>query len=129
VSKCQVKMENKGYRKLRVWNEAHKFALMIYRTTKNFPREEVFGLTSQIRRASTSVAANIVEGQVRGSSRSFIQYLNIANGSLVEVEYYLELAKELKYLTNEQYKVLDEQRFITGNLLNGLIKAIKNKKT
>ena len=122
-------MENKGYKRLKVWQEAHKLTLMVYKETRKFPKEELFSLTNQLRRAVVSIPANIVEGQVRGSSKSFIQYLNIANGSLVEVEYYLELAKELKYLTNEQYKVLDQQRFITGNLLNGLIKAIKNKKT
>ncbi|OGY26946.1 MAG: four helix bundle protein [Candidatus Woykebacteria bacterium RBG_16_43_9] len=118
-------MEHKGYKKLRVWEEAHKLVLLVYKETKGFPREELFGLTSQLRRAVISVPANIVEGQVKNSRRSFIQFLNIANGSLVEVEYYLELAKELNFLTEKQFKKLDEQRIVVGGLLNGLIKFLR----
>ena len=80
---------NKGYKRLKVWQESHELVLKVYKVTKKFPREEFFGLTSQMRRAVVSVAANIVEGQVRNTSKSFLQFLNIANGSLVEVEYYL----------------------------------------
>ncbi|OGY23412.1 MAG: hypothetical protein A2172_04250 [Candidatus Woykebacteria bacterium RBG_13_40_15] len=120
-------VENKGYKKLKVWQEAHEFVLMIYEFTKRFPKEEVFSLTNQLRRAAVSVAANIVEGQVKNSRKSFIQALNIANGSLVEAEYYLELARELKFLDTKGFDKLDRQRVIVGNLLNGLIKSLKDR--
>ena len=74
-----------------------------------------------------SVAANIVEGQVRNTNKSFLQFLNIANGSLVEVEYYLELSNELSYLKEAEFKIIDQQRLLVGNLLNGLVRSLRNK--
>jgi four helix bundle protein len=114
---------DKGYQKLIVWQESHKFLLHIYHVTKSFPRDELFGLVSQIRRAAVSVAANIVEGQTRSSRNSFIQFLFIANGSLAEVEYYLELARDLCYITEQQYEKLEEKRKTVGGLLGGLIRS------
>ena len=80
-----------------------------------------------MRRAVVSVAANIVEGQVRNTNKSFLQFLNIANGSLVEVEYYLELSNELSYLKEAEFKIIDQQRLLVGNLLNGLVRSLRNK--
>ena len=116
---------NKGYKKLKVWQEAHKLTVMVYKETRKFPKEELFSLTNQIRRAAVSVPANIVEGQARGSKKLFRQFLNIANGSLVEVEYYLELSKELSYLTGRQFDELDQQRLLVGRMLNGLAKSVR----
>lgn len=114
-----------GYKKLHVWNEAHQLILLIYKFTKAFPREELFGLTSQVRRAVISVVANIVEGQARASKKEFLQFLYIANGSLVEVEYYIELSKDLGYIDEKSFLLLYDQRVVVGNLLNGLIRSLK----
>ena len=118
-------MDPTGYKKLRVWTEAHKLVLLIYQITKTFPKDEIFGIISQIRRAAVSVVANIVEGQARASKKEFLQFLYVANGSLVEVEYYLELTKDLRYLTENQYREIRRQQIVVGNLLNGLIKSLK----
>ena len=113
-----------GYKRLIVWKEAHEFVLMIYKATKSFPREELFGLTSQIRRAAVSISANIVEGQARASRKEYVQFLHIANGSLVEVEYYLTLSKDLGYIGEEDYITLDAKRRYIGVLLHKLIASL-----
>lgn len=78
----------KGYRKLIVWQKTDELVFQIYLTTKEFPREEIFGLVSQMRRATFSVPANIVEGYTRFSTKEKIQFYNIAEGSLTKLEYY-----------------------------------------
>lgn len=110
-----------GYRRLIVWKEAHELVLMIYKITKSYPRDELFGLVSQIRRAVVSIAANIAEGQARASRKEYIQFLHIANGSLVEVEYYLTLSKDLEYINQEDFVALDAKRKYIGVLLHKLI--------
>jgi len=129
VSECQVSkyQDKKGYKKLKVWQKAQEFVLKIYEYTYNFPKEEMFGLTSQIRRSALSVTANIVEGQASSSKKEFLNFLNISNRSLVETEYLLETAKDLKYLLEERYIRLEDLRFTIGNMLYGLIRSIKNK--
>ncbi len=117
--------DKKGFRRLKVWNEAHKLTLLVYRITDKFPKHELFGLTPQVRRAVVSIAANIVEGHVKHSKKEFLHHLDFANGSLVEVEYYLELAKDLNYITSPEYETIENQRVIVGNLLHGFIKSIK----
>lgn len=112
-----------GYKKLHVWQEAHALVLMVYKETKRFPRDELFGLTSQLRRSVVSVAANIIEGQARSSRKEFLQFLYVANGSLVETEYYIELAKDLHYIEEKDFLLLQEKRIIVGNLLRGLIRS------
>lgn len=114
-----------GYQKLHVWQEAHQLALDTYSITKQFPKDELFALTNQIRRAVVSVAANIVEGQVRASRKEFLQFLFVANGSLVEVEYYFELSKDLGYLSQDRFHRLDERRMAVGNLLHGLMRSLR----
>lgn len=115
----------KGYRKLRVYQEGHKLAKEIYLVTDSFPKSEMFGLVSQMRRSSVSVVANILEGQARNSKKEFKQFLSIANGSLVELEYYLELSLDLKYIDRNQYDALENQRYVTGSLIGGLMKHLK----
>ena len=119
--------ENKGYKKLIVWEKAHILATEIYKATKDFPREELYGITSQIRRAAFSVPLNITEGQASNSKREFLSFLNIANRSLVETEYLLEVALTLCFLTNENYKRLDGFRHEVGLILNAFIKSVKIK--
>lgn len=118
----------KGYQKLKVFREADKLVLLIYQITKKFPREEMFGLVSQMRRAAVSIVANIIEGQVRESNKGFLRFLFIANGSLVELEYYIDLALKLSFINKEEHEKLDEQRRTVGVLLNGLIKSLKENR-
>jgi four helix bundle protein len=117
----------KGYKKLEVWKSAHEFVLLVYKNTKDFPKSELFGLTSQIRRAAVSISANIVEGQASNSKRDFLNFLNIANRSLVETEYLLETALDLDYLSKEKHEQLESSRILVGNLLNGLMRSLRDK--
>ena len=119
--------ENKGYKKLEVWKKAHEFVLTTYRLTKDFPSSETFGITSQIKRAVISIAANIVEGQASNSKRDFLNFLNMANRSLVESEYLIETALDLGYLSKDEYNELESSRIIVGNLLNGLMRSLRNR--
>lgn len=116
----------KPYQKLLVWQRAHSFARSIYVVLKSFPREEQFALTSQIRRAAVSVPANIVEGYAKQSKRDYCRFLLISQGSLSECEYYLELAKDLGYITEEVYLKLDIERGEVGFLLGRLIRSLKD---
>lgn len=117
---------DKGYKKLRVYEEGHKLVKLVYRTTEKFPRPEQLGLTSQMKRAAVSVVANIVEGYVR-SSREFKQFLIMANGSLVELEYYIDLSLDLGYINRSEHGELIDQKIKTGLLLGGFIKSIIRK--
>lgn len=117
----------KGYKKLQVWQKAHQFVLLTYKYSKDFPQSELFGLTSQIHRAVISIAANIVEGQASNSKKDFLNFLNIANRSLVETEYLLEAAVDLGYLSKEKFSELEKLRCEVGNLLNGLMRSVRTK--
>ena len=123
--KMYQSVKEKGYKKLEVWKKAHEFAISVYENTKDFPANEGYGLTSQLRRAGLSVPTNIVEGQASNSKRDFLSFLNIANRSLVEAEYLLEVAVELKYLSKEKYELLEQLRYESGILLNGLMRSIR----
>lgn len=95
---CAIKRKNaKTFEDLIVWRKAHEFVLEIYGITRDFPQSEIYGLTSQIRRASVSIAANIAEGFKKRSKADKIRYLNISQGSCEEVRYYLILIQDLKY--------------------------------
>lgn len=117
----------KGYEKLEVWQKAHEFVLLVYRNTEDLPKSELFGLTSQIRRAAVSIAANIVEGQASSSKKDFLNFLNIANRSLVETEYLLKTVLDLNYLSKEKYEQLESSRILVGNLLNGLMRSLRER--
>src|SRR5579862_4028894 len=95
-----------SYRDLIVWQKAMALTKRIYVYTRSFPKEEVYGLTSQIRRASVSISANIAEGQARNSTGEFLQFLGIAKGSLAELETLLMLSKELDLLKVNEFEVL-----------------------
>jgi four helix bundle protein len=116
----------KGYKKLRVYEEGNKLVISVYAATAKFPKHETFGLVSQMRRAVVSVVANIIEGYVRGS-REFRQFLVIANGSLAELEYYLDLSLELGYLDKKEYADLLSRKTAAGSMLGGLVKSINKK--
>ena len=117
----------KGFRKLIVWQRAHQLVLQVYKFTEKFPKHEIFGLTSQIRRAIVSVPANVAEGYAAGGRGQFGRYLDIAQGSLAEVEYYLLLALDLTYITQVQYDETESVRAETGFLLHRLIESLGRK--
>ena len=96
----------RDYKKLLVWERAHKFALEIYNLSKLFPKEELYGITSQIRRASLSIPTNIAEGSGKNTSKDFSKYLGIAAGSASEVDYLLLFIKELKLVDNGKIELL-----------------------
>jgi len=125
VSKCQSMKEKKGYKKLKIWEKAHEFAIEIYKISTNFPKEELYGLTSQIRRSAFSISLNIVEGHASSSKKEFLNFLNIANRSLVETEYLLEIAKELNFINDAEYLRLENMRLEIGIMLNAFSKAVK----
>lgn len=119
-----ARQEEKGYRKLIVWRKADELAYQIYLATKGFPREEVYGITSQIRRSALSVPANIVEGYGRQSRRELRQFSNIALGSLAETEYFLDFCLRLGYLNSDLHNRLQGLRQEVGNLLWKFYKSL-----
>lgn len=116
------------FRNLKVWEKSHLLALEIYKQTKNFPKEELYGITSQIRRAATSIPTNIAEGCGRFSYKETAQFMQIAFASANEVEYLLLLSRDLGFLPEADYKM-----YVTGleevkKMLSSLIKKIKTDK-
>jgi len=112
-----------SYKNLIVWKIADELVNLIYDLTVNFPKEELYGLTSQLRRAGLSVPANIIEGYARNSKNEFHRFLSIALGSLSEVEYYLEFAFRREYLTENQFDQVENLRSRCGQLLWELYKS------
>lgn len=110
--------------KLIVWKQSHQLVLKIYEITKGFPNSELFGLTSQIRRAAVSVPSNIVEGKARGFDKEYKRFLLMARGSLEEVRYQLLLAKDLEYIDSNKYEEVINLTNEVGKLLNGLIRRL-----
>jgi len=98
-----------SFRELKVWQKAHALTLAIYALTRRFPREEMYGMTSQMRRCAASVAANLAEGRCRGTDRDFGRFVGIALGSASETEYYLLLARDLGLMQDAEYACLTEQ--------------------
>ena len=115
-----------SYRDLIAWQKAMQFVTEVYRATRNFPREETYGLGSQLRRAAVSVPSNVAEGQARFSPREFHQFLSHARGSLVEIETQLMIAENLAYLTHEDTERLLDRAAELGRVLNGLISSIRS---
>ena len=111
----------RDYHKIDVWKRSHQLTVAIYRVTENYPKEEIFGLTSQIRRAIASVPTNIAEGCGRNSDAELYNFLNIASGSASEVEYQLLLSKELGYIdesvATELVKEIAEIRKMLGSYM------------
>lgn len=109
------------YHDLKVWEGAIELSLKIYRMTRKFPAEEMYGLSTQLRRAAISVASNIAEGKGRSSDKELLQFLSHARGSLYEVQTQLQIAKSLGYLTEGDYQGLAQQADAVGRMLNGMI--------
>ena len=113
----------RGHKDLDVWKRSLDFVTTIYKLTQLFPREEIYGLTNQMRRAAVSVPSNIAEGAARASGKEFIQYLHIALGSLSELETQLLIANNLGYI--DKVNDLIKETEILRKLLNGLIYSLK----
>ena len=112
------------YQELEVWQAAMELAEACYLATKGFPKEEGFGMTSQIRRAASSIPANIAEGHGRASTREYLNFLSIAKGSLTELETHLLLSQRVGLLTAEQQNALLEMTDKISRMLSGLRKAL-----
>ena len=115
----------KNFRDLVVWQKAHQLTLASYRGTARFPKEETYGLTSQIRRCSASIAANIAEGCGKRGNNEFQRFLHIATGSASELEYHFLLARDLGFLTQEDYGKLENAVTEVKKMLAGLIRKIE----
>jgi len=113
------------YRDLVAWKKGMSLVGEIYRATQSFPKNELYGLTSQLRRAAVSVPSNIAEGQARYSKREFHHFLNNARGSLAEVETQIMLACDLSYLSSQETEALLARAAELGRILNGLIASTK----
>ena len=116
--------EKHSFKKLNVWQKAYLFVLNIYKQTQHFPSFELYGLTSQIRRAAVSVLANVAEGSERQYKKEFVQFLSVARGSLAEVETYLMLSRDLGYMAKDEFVQLEELRKEVGRLLRGLYRSL-----
>ena len=117
----------RDYRKIKAWQLADDLTVSVYRHTRGFPREELYGLTSQIRRASYSVPANIVEGATRGSKKEYLHFLYIARGSLAETGYFVHLSHRLGYLAEDRHDELHGQVQEALKVLAGLIRCVESE--
>ena len=111
------------FRELKVWQKAHELTLSVYKTTRSFPRDELYGLTSQLRRATVSIPANIAEGCGRSGGKELRRFLDIAMGSASEVQYHLLLARDLEFLEN--WQPLNDHITEIKRMLAALIKKLK----
>src|SRR5699024_6523459 len=115
----------RNFRKLSVWEKSHQLTLDIYKSTTNFPKEERYGLTSQMRRSPASIPTNIAEGCGRDSQPQFVRFLSIASGSASELENQIILAKDLKFLNSKNYKQLTSNVTEVKRLLTSLHSKVK----
>jgi len=114
----------KDFHELQVWQKAHQLTLAVYRVTAPFPREELFGLTSQLRRASSSISANLAEGCGRTGDAEFSRFCSIAMGSASELEYHLLLGKDLGYIKAKDYQELSQRTIEVKKMLAALIQKL-----
>ena len=115
------------YQRLNAWRSCHQLALATYRITQSFPKYELYGITSQMRRAAFSAPANIAEGSAKRGPREFRRFLDIALGSLAELSYAILFAKELGYLSESDWKELDDLRSAAGKLTWGFYRLISER--
>lgn len=117
--------ESYGYKKLNVWKKADELAFQIYIATRDFPKEEIYGITSQLRRAGLSVPTNIVEGYSRQGKKELKHFINIGMGSLGETRYLLDFSSRLRYLNRSKYTSLEQLGAEVGKLLWRFYESIK----
>lgn len=123
-----IKNTNKirSFTDLNSWAEGHKLVLMIYKITKSFPKEELFGLTNQMRRCAVSATSNIAEGFSRQSYKEKLQFYSIALGSITELQNQLLIGKDVEFIKDDEFKRIAEQSMTVHKLTNGLIKKCKS---
>jgi four helix bundle protein len=114
-----------SYKDLKAWQKSMQLVQEIYRTTLSFPKNETFGLTSQMRRSAVSVPSNIAEGKGRSTDRDFVHFLCNARGSVLELETQVLIARGLGYITEQEAEALIDQTEQIGKMLNGLINALE----
>ncbi|HCB01111.1 MAG TPA: diversity-generating retroelement protein bAvd family protein [Anaerolineae bacterium] len=115
----------RDFRKILVWEKSHKLTLQLYKITSSFPKDELYGLTSQIRRAAGSIPANIAEGCGRNTQTELARFIHIAGGSASELEYHLILAHDLGYIQSSIYPELSESINEIKRMLNGFEKTVQ----
>lgn len=115
----------KSFTDLNTWKEGHTLVLQVYKATKIFPKDEIFGITNQLRRAAVSITSNIAEGFSRASYKEKAQFYSIALGSLTEVQNQLIISRDIGYLSKEEFCKCEDQSITSNKLLNGLIKSSK----
>jgi four helix bundle protein len=115
----------KDFKELKVWHKSYELALAIYEASRSFPREEMYGLTSQLRRAAVSIGANIAEGCGRRSDGELVRFLQIARGSASEVEHHLLLARDLKFLQAATHQGIEKRRQEVQRMLTSLVSSIQ----
>ena len=120
-------MENKIriFKDLEAWKQGHQLVLMVYSTTRTFPKDELFGLVSQMRRCAVSITSNVAEGFSRQSFKEKAQFYSIAQGSLTELQNQLLVSKDIGYIGEGEFRQLDERTVVVHKILNDLIKSSK----
>jgi four helix bundle protein len=121
----RAKVKIRSFTDLNAWKESHKLVLLIYKVTKSFPKEEIFGLTSQMRRCAISISSNIAEGFTRKSSKEKIQFYFMAKGSLTELNNQIIIARDIKYLTKDKFQEINDLLIVVHKLINGLIRNLR----
>jgi len=117
----------RDYRKIEAFQLADDLVLLIYKITNNFPKQEVFGVTLQMRRAAVSIPANIAEGATRKSKKEYLRFLYIAMGSIAELEYYINLSNKLGYINNDDFQILNAKRKHAASKLFKLMKSVEKE--
>ena len=120
-------MSGQSYKDLLAWQKAIDLVEEVYRATRGWPQDELFGLTNQVRRAVVSIPSNVAEGQGRHNHKEFLRYVQISNSSLNEVETQLLIAKRLEYIDEEAYRTLTSQADDVGRLLHGLMRSLRSR--
>jgi len=113
----------KDFKELKVWSKAHELTVLVYNLTRSFPRDEIYGLTSQVRCSAASVGANIAEGCGRRSDGEMTRFLQIARGSASETEYHLLLAKDLGFLPEADFRIAEQKVVEVQRMLTGLVEG------
>lgn len=117
----------KSFTDLQAWKEAHALVLLIYKITKTFPKEELYSLIDQMRRCVVSITSNLAEGFSRQSKKEKIQFYSTARGSLTELQNQLLIARDINYVSKEDFDSLAEQTILVHKLINGLIRSIRDR--
>ena len=124
MKNAETRQKARSFTDLIVWQEGHKMVLMVYQRTKSFPKEEIFGLTNQVRRAAVSVTSNIAEGFNRKSEKDKMHFYVMAQGSVAEIQNQLLVARDVGYMNKDDFSELTDRTVDIHKLLTGLIRAI-----